>query len=129
MRVLGKGRLPTRRSRRQAPAARLHRVCSVVMHEVKAVVSDHVSIHQGFFMRAVRFNSGLTPGAMCEGTAVTQRVGKSLSGSTGLPCLRISKCSCTRSASEEPISAIFWPRLTLWSSLTSKVWLCAYAVR
>ena len=35
-----------------------------------------------------------------------QRGGSSFAGSIGLPNLRISKCSCTRSASVEPISAI-----------------------
>ena len=41
-----------------------------------------------------------------------QRGGSSLAGSIGLPSLRISKCSCTRSASVAPISAIFCPRRT-----------------
>jgi len=54
-----------------------------------------------------------------------QRGGSMREGSIGLPWRRISKCSCTRSASLAPISAIFWPRLTAWSSLTSKAWLCA----
>src|SRR6185369_3165075 len=51
--------------------------------------------------------------------------GKYLAGSTGLPCRRISKCSLTRSASLLPISAIFWPLRTVWSSFTSSVWLWA----
>jgi hypothetical protein len=38
--------------------------------------------------------------------------GRYLSGSTGLPCRRISKCSLTWSASVLPISAIFCPRVT-----------------
>ena len=59
----------------------------------------------------------------------SQRGGNSLTGSTGLPILRSSKCSCTRSESLEPMSAIRWPFFTIWSSLTNRVWLCAYAVR
>ena len=58
-------------------------------------------------------------------TAPVQRAGSSLTGSIGLPWRRISKCSCTRSASLAPISAIFWPRCTAWSSLTSRLWLWA----
>ena len=54
-----------------------------------------------------------------------QRAGRYLDGSTGLPCLRTSKCSLVRSASVLPISAIFWPFFTTWSSLTRSVWLWA----
>ena len=53
-----------------------------------------------------------------------QREGRYLSGSTGLPWRRTSKCNLTRSASLLPISAIFWPARTFWSSLTSRIWLC-----
>eukprot|EP00825_Cyclidium_porcatum_P004911 TRINITY_DN1233_c0_g1_i10.p4 TRINITY_DN1233_c0_g1~~TRINITY_DN1233_c0_g1_i10.p4 ORF type:complete len:127 (+),score=12.65 TRINITY_DN1233_c0_g1_i10:156-536(+) len=38
---------------------------------------------------------------------ITHRFGRYCAGSTGLPCLRISKCSLTDSASVLPISAIF----------------------
>ena len=54
-----------------------------------------------------------------------QRGGSTLAGSIGRPWRRTSKCSCTRSASDEPISAIFWPRRTAWSSFTSRIWLWA----
>ena len=47
-----------------------------------------------------------------------QRAGRNLSGSTGLPCWRTSKCSLGWSASELPSSAIFWPRVTVCPSLT-----------
>ena len=47
--------------------------------------------------------------------AARQRGGRSRAGSIGLPCLRISKWSCTLSASVEPISAIFWPRRTAYA--------------
>src|SRR5690606_13302808 len=50
--------------------------------------------------------------------------GRNRVGSTGLPCRRISKWSFTRSVSLAPISAIFCPLRTDWSSLTSSVWLC-----
>ena len=45
-------------------------------------------------------------------TVIAHLFGRYSAGSTGLPCLRISKCSLTESASVLPISAIFWPRLT-----------------
>ena len=50
--------------------------------------------------------------------ARVHRFGKYPAGSTGLPCLRISKCSLTVSESVLPISAIFCPRLTCCPSLT-----------
>ncbi|MPN03676.1 hypothetical protein SDC9_150908 [bioreactor metagenome] len=49
---------------------------------------------------------------------VTHLFGRKGVGSTGLPCLRISKCSLTLSVPVSPISAIFWPRLTACPSLT-----------
>ena len=56
---------------------------------------------------------------------LSQDGGSRLSGSSGRPFWRISKYSCTRSASEEPASAIFWPLLTICPSFTSKRLLCA----
>ena len=57
--------------------------------------------------------------------AAAYRAGRYLAGSTGLPWRRTSKCSLMRSASLLPISAIFCPLRTLWSSFTSSSWLCA----
>lgn len=56
---------------------------------------------------------------------LSQDGGSRLSGSSGRPFWRISKYSCTRSASEEPASAIFWPLPTICPSFTSKRLLCA----
>ncbi|MBI2509412.1 MAG: DUF3488 domain-containing transglutaminase family protein [Betaproteobacteria bacterium] len=54
-----------------------------------------------------------------------QAGGSNLTGSTGLPKRRISKCSLTWSASVLPISAIFCPLATDWSYFTSNSLLCA----
>ena len=56
---------------------------------------------------------------------LSQDGGSRLSGSSGRPFWRISKYSCTRSASEEPASAIFLALLTICPSFTSKRLLCA----
>src|SRR5260363_406028 len=61
--------------------------------------------------------------------ALNYGFGKYSNGSTGLPCLRTSKCSMTRLASLSPISAIFWPCATVSFSLANSLRLCAYAVR
>ena len=63
--------------------------------------------------------------ALRECAQLPYRAGSSRAGSIGLPWRRISKCSCTFSASLEPISAILCPRRTTWSSFTSSDWLCA----
>ena len=60
-----------------------------------------------------------------HGGSPAQRGGRYFAGSTGLPWRRTSKCSLIRSASLLPISAIFCPLRTVWSSLTSKAWLWA----
>ena len=61
----------------------------------------------------------------CGHGSIAQRLRRYFMGSTGRPRSRISKCSFTRSLSELPISAIFWPFLTLWSSFTKMLWLWA----
>src|SRR5690606_28206609 len=54
------------------------------------------------------------------------RRGNTASGSIGLPCWRISKCSFGTSVPELPSSAIFWPRLTSCPSFTARLRLWAY---
>src|SRR5207237_155957 len=85
------------------------------------VVLDH-AVARFEAARARRGQHGVSASAHLR-HARAHRGGRSFAGSIGLPCLRISKWSCTPSASVEPISAIFCPRFTFWSSFTSNVWL------
>ena len=82
---------------------------------------DVMLVHQCLCLAGSRGSFIGVGGNACSLHAVDQREGRKRDGSTGLPWRRISKCSFTRSASVLPISAIFWPLRTFWSSLTSKV--------